>query len=63
MQKAKGGCKAHNMLNKKPQASFEHKSPNPIDPASEKEVKLFCDSEGWQYTVSAHGRQCVPQET
>lgn len=32
----KGSYKAHDMLNKKPQASFERKSPNPIDPASEK---------------------------
>ena len=32
----KGSYKAYDMLNKKPQASFEHKSPNPIDPASEK---------------------------
>lgn len=32
----KGSYKVHDMLNKKPQASFECKSPNPIDPSEKK---------------------------
>lgn len=38
----KGSYKAHDMLNKEPQASSEHKSPNPIDPASGEREALVC---------------------